>query len=210
MCTVRLSNDVFLDATHSRGGQNNYRRAMSPWRRVVRPITGVAGLPRGHTARLIAAEFVVPFRKGGKNDTADAEAIAIAARQPTMRFVPIKTIDQQAILAWHSVREGWKEERTALLNRVRGLLAEFGIVIGRSSDRLLTALPELTEDARLPDAMRAMLLKAREQFAALHARLARCDGQIAAHVRNSPAAQRASELLGVGPVTRKRVGGDGS
>ena len=156
---------------------------------------------RGHTARLIAAEFVVPFRKGGKNDTADAEAIAIAARQPTMRFVPIKTVDQQAILAWHSVREGWKEERTALLNRVRGLLAEFGIVIGRSSDRLLKALPELTEDSRLPDAMRALLLEAREQFAALHARLARCDAQIAAHAMNSPAAQRAGQLLGVGPVT---------
>jgi transposase len=155
----------------------------------------------GHTARLIAAEFVVPFRKGGKNDTADAEAIAIAGRQPTMRFVPIKTIDQQAILAWHSVREGWKEERTALLNRVRGLLAEFGIVIGRSSDRLLTELPSLTEDSRLPDAMRAMLLEAREQFAALHARLARCDAQIAAHAKNSPAAQRAAELLGVGPLT---------
>jgi transposase len=156
---------------------------------------------RGHTARLIAAEFVVPFRKGGKNDAADAEAIAIAARQPTMRFVPIKTVDQQAILAWHSVREGWKEERTALLNRVRGLLAEFGIVVGRSSDRLLKALPELTEESRLPDAMRALLLEAREQFAALHARLARCDAQITAHARNSSAAQRASELLGVGPVT---------
>jgi len=156
---------------------------------------------RGHTARLIAAEFVVPFRKGGKNDTADAEAIAIAARQPTMRFVPIKTVEQQAILAWHSVREGWKEERTALLNRVRGLLAEFGIVVGRSSERLLKALPELTEESRLPDAMRALLLEAREQFAALHARLARCDAQIAAHVRNSSAAQRASALLGVGPVT---------
>jgi transposase len=83
---------------------------------------------RGHTARLMAAEFVVPFRKGGKNDAADAEAVAIASRQPPMRFVPIKTVDQQAILAWHSVREGWKEERTALLNRVRGLLAEFGVV----------------------------------------------------------------------------------
>jgi transposase len=77
---------------------------------------------RGHRARLIAAEFVVPFRKGGKNDTADAEAVAIAARQPTMRFVPIKTVDQQAILAWHSARQGWKEECTALLNRLRGLL----------------------------------------------------------------------------------------
>ena len=156
---------------------------------------------RGHTARLIAAAFVKPFRKGGKNDTADAEAIAIAARQPTMRFVPIKTVDQQAILAWHNVREGWKEERTALLNRVRGLLAEYGVVIGRSADRFLGALPTLTEDTRLPDPVRALLLEAREQFAALHARLARCDAQIAAHARNSPAAQRAGELLGVGPVT---------
>ena len=156
---------------------------------------------RGHTARLIAAEFVVPFRKGGKNDTADAEAIAIAARQPTMRFVPIKTIDQQAILAWHSVREGWKEERTALLNRLRGLLAEYGVVVGRSANRFLAVLPKLTEDTRLPDPVRALLLEAREQFAALHARLARCDAQIAVHARNSPAAQRASELLGVGPVT---------
>jgi transposase len=156
---------------------------------------------RGHTARLIAAEFIVAFRKGGKNDTADAEAIAIAARQPTMRFVPIKSVDQQAILAWHSVREGWKEERTALLNRVRGLLAEYGVVVGRSADRFLATLPELTEDRRLPDGMHALLLEAREQFAALHARLARCDAQIATHVRNSPAAQRAGELLGVGPVT---------
>lgn len=85
---------------------------------------------RGHAARLIAAEFVVPFRQGGKNDGNDALAIAIAARQPTMRFVPVKTVAQQAILAWHRMRQGWIEERTALLNRVRGLLAEFGLVPG--------------------------------------------------------------------------------
>ena len=118
-----------------------------------------------------------------------------------MRFVPIKSVDQQAILAWHSVREGWKEERTALLNRVRGLLAEFGIVIGRSSDRLLSALPTLTQDPRLPDPVHALLLEAREQLAALHARLARCDLQIAAHAKDSEPAQRVRELLGVGPVT---------
>jgi len=156
---------------------------------------------RGHTARLIASEFVVPFRKGGKNDTADAEAVAIAARQPTMRFVPIKTVEQQAILAWHSVREGWKEERTALLNRVRGLLAEYGVIIARLADRFLAAFPKLSEDSRLPDPVRALLLEAREQFAALHARLACCEAQIAAHARNSPAARRAGQLLGVGPVT---------
>jgi transposase len=126
---------------------------------------------RGHTARLIAAEFVLAFRKDGKNDTADGEAVAIAARQPTIRFVPIKSVDQQAILAWHSVREGWKEERTALLNRMRGLLVEYGVVIGQLANRLLAALPELSEDHRLPDAVRALLLEAREHFAALHARL---------------------------------------
>jgi transposase len=65
----------------------------------------------------------------------------------------------------------------------------------------LGALPKLTEDSRLPDGVRALLLEAHEHFAALHVRLARCDAQIAAHARNSPAAQRAGELLGVGPVT---------
>jgi transposase len=104
---------------------------------------------RGHTARLIPAEFVKPFRPGGKNDAADAEAIAVAARQPTMRFVAIKSVEQQAILAWHSVRNGWQEERTALLNCTRGLLAEFGVVIARSADRFLGTLPTLIEDPRL-------------------------------------------------------------
>ena len=156
---------------------------------------------RGHTVCLIAAEFVKPFRLGGKNDAADAEAIAIAARQPTMRFVAIKSVEQQAILAWHSVRSGWQEERTALLNRTRGLLAEFGVVIARSADRLLAALPGLVEDASLPDPVRTMLLEVREQLVALNARLAGCDRQIASHARSSDVARRASELLGVGPVT---------
>lgn len=156
---------------------------------------------RGHTTRLIAPEFVVPFRKGGKNDTADAEAVAIAARQQPMRYVPIKTVDQQATLAWHRVREGWKEERIALLNRVRGLLAEFGVVISRSPDRFMTALPTLIEDPRLPDPIHLLLLEVREQLSSLHARMARCDAQITAHAKHSAAAQRAMQLTGIGPVT---------
>nr|WP_244137452.1 transposase [Burkholderia pyrrocinia] len=64
----------------------------------------------GHVVRLIAPEFVTPFRKGGKNDAADAEAIAVAARQPTMRFVTVKTVEQQAILSWHRARQGWVDE----------------------------------------------------------------------------------------------------
>lgn len=156
---------------------------------------------RGQATRLIAPEFVVPFRKGRKNDTADAEAVAIAARQPTMRFVRVKTADQQAMLAWYCAREGWKEKRIALLNRVRGLLAEYGVVIPRSPARLLTALPALTEDPRLPDPIHALLLEVQEQRSALHARLAKCDAHIAAHAKHSTAAQRAMQLTGVGPVT---------
>jgi transposase len=73
--------------------------------------------------RLIAAEFVKPFRPGGKNDTADAEAIAVAARQPTMRFVAIKSVEQQANLAWHSVREGcWRQILIAGLKSISRLL----------------------------------------------------------------------------------------
>jgi len=66
----------------------------------------------GHTVRLMAPAFVVPFRKSGKNDANDAEAIAIAARQPTMRFAAVKTVEQQTILSWHRAREGWIDEAT--------------------------------------------------------------------------------------------------
>jgi transposase len=156
---------------------------------------------RGHTVRLIAPEFAIAFRKGGKNDSADAQAIAIAALQPTMRFVPVKTVEQQAILAWHTSREGWIKERTALINRARAMLTEFGLVIPRSAERLLTALPKLVDDPRLPDPIHALLLEVREQLATLHARLSRCDAHIAAHAKNNATAKRASELTGVGPLT---------
>ena len=85
----------------------------------------------GLVPRLMAAQFVRPFRKNplAKNDPNDAEAIATAARQGNMRFVPVKDIDQQARLSWHRVREGYKAEHLAIGNRLRGLLAEFGVVV---------------------------------------------------------------------------------
>jgi transposase len=144
---------------------------------------------------------VVPFRQGGKNDGNDALAIAIAARQPTMRFVPIKTVEQQAILSWHRARAGFNQERTALINRLRGLLAEFGVVIPRASDRLLKALPPLMDDERVPVCLRPLLLEARAQFEALQARIERCDLEVAAHACHSGAAKRVREVLGVGVLT---------
>jgi transposase len=158
---------------------------------------------RGHTARLMAAEFVVPLRQGGKNDGNDALAIAIAARQPTTRLVPVKTVEQQAILAWHRMRRGWIDERTALLNRVRGLLAEFGLVPGRSPAVLIAAMARIVDEPAAPEPMRAIVQQAREQLAQLDARLAACDMQIQAHARHAPQADRIRALLGMGPINAK-------
>jgi transposase len=89
----------------------------------------------GLDARLIAASFVSPYRmesKSGKNDMTDAAAVCEAASRPTMRFVPIKTTEQQGVMVLHRVREGFKEERTGCINRIRGVLAEFDLVYGKS------------------------------------------------------------------------------
>jgi len=158
---------------------------------------------RGHTAKLIAAEFVQPFRKSSaaKNDRNDAEAIAIASRQPTMRYVAIKSVEQQSILAWHRMREGWKEERTVLLNRLRGLLGEFGHWPSRSADKLIRALPVLSEDHTLPEGMRSILMEAQQQLHAIHERLARCDQHIVQHVKSQPQATRIQAMTGIGTLT---------
>ena len=84
----------------------------------------------------MAPKFVAPYRMSGKNDAADAAAICEAVTRPNMRFVPVKDIDQQAILCLHRTRQGFVEERTALYNRLRGLISEFGIVLPQKVDRL--------------------------------------------------------------------------
>ena len=93
----------------------------------------------GHTVKLMAPKFVAPYRmsgKRGKNDAADAAAICEAVTRPNMRFVPVKDVDQQAILCLHRTRQGFIEERTALYNRLRGLISEFGIILPQKVERL--------------------------------------------------------------------------
>ena len=116
-------------------------------------------LEYGLQPRLMAAQFVTPFRKNrtAKNDRNDAEAIATAARQGNMRFVPVKTIDQQARLSWHRVREGYKVESLAIGNRLRGLLAEFGVVVAKSDHALCVALADLDQHTALRPEMRELL-----------------------------------------------------
>ena len=161
----------------------------------------------GHQVKLLAPDLVKPFRKSqaAKNDRNDAQAILITALQPDMRFVSVKSLEQQSILAVHRMREGWKSERTALINRVRGLLAEFGFWLGRSPQTLARRLPQLMQEEELPARVRALLAQAHGQLLQLEALMQQCELDIQAHARHSEAAQRLSALNGIGPITASAI-----
>jgi transposase len=101
---------------------------------------------RGHEVRLMSPRFVRPYVKSNKNDARDAEAICEAVGRPSMRFVAVKSVAQQDMLALHRVRSLLIRERTALMNQMRGLLAEFGIVVAQGSARLRRALAVILEE----------------------------------------------------------------
>jgi transposase len=164
----------------------------------------------GLDARIIAAHLVAPYRlqgKGGKNDANDAAAICEAASRPTMRFVPVKSIEQQSLLCIHRLREGFKIERTACINRIRGLLAEFGLVLTQSPTVLRQALPDALEDAsnELGGLARLALQRAQQQWQELDAHMKWCDERIAAHAKSCEPVRQAQRLMGVGPVTASAV-----
>src|SRR6202022_3862252 len=120
----------------------------------------------GHTVRLMAPEFVKPYVKTNKSDRNDAEAICEAVGRPNMRFVPVKTAPMQAVLALHRVRQGFVKARTAQANQIRGLLAEFGIVIAKGIGPISVRVPEILEDGEngLPGMMRALLQRLGENL----------------------------------------------
>lgn len=102
----------------------------------------------GHTVKLMAPQFVKPYVKTNKNDASDAEAICEAVARPNMRFVPVKSVEQQAVLAVHRARQGFVVERTAQANQIRGLLYEMGIVIPKGIRHLDQHLPRTSKMQR--------------------------------------------------------------
>jgi transposase len=164
-------------------------------------------LALGLEPRIMAAEFVEPHRKSRamKNDRNDAEAIAMAVREVNMRFVAVKSVEQQARLSRHRMREGWKEERTALINRMRGLLTEFGLVFARSAGAARKGLVEALHDKRVPVAVQELVRWAREDLERLDERIAACDRAIGLACRADPVARRLQEVMGVGPTTADAV-----
>jgi transposase len=153
----------------------------------------------GHTVRLMAPKFVAPYRKSGKNDGNDAEAICEAVTRPSMRFVPVKSLEQQALLAIHRVRQGFIVERTAIINRLRGLMAEFGVVLPLRSATVRRQAGEAAE--ALPALARRAINDLLDQLRVLDERIEGYDRGIEAQAKLSEAARRLMQIRGIGPTT---------
>ena len=153
----------------------------------------------GHTVRLMAAKFVLPYRRNGKNDGNDAEAICEAVSRPGMRFVPVKSAEQQAILTLHRVRQGFIVERTATINRIRGLLMEFGVALPLRSVIVRRQAREAAEV--LPGLARRAIDDLCAHLRDLDARIAAYDRELDQQARHSEAAQRLVKIRGVGPMS---------
>ena len=153
----------------------------------------------GHTVRLMAPKFVAPYRKSDKNDGNDAEAICEAVTRPSMRFVPVKSAEQQALLALQRVRQGFVVERTALINRLRGLMSEFGVVLPLRSVTVRRQAAQAAEG--LPELARRAVGDLLEQLRALDERIGGYDREIEAQARLSERAQRLMKIRGIGATT---------
>jgi transposase len=166
----------------------------------------------GHTVRLVPARDVQALVRGQKNDYHDALAIAEAVRRPEQRFVAIKSEPEHDLQALQRLRRGYIRERTALSNRLRGLLMEYGIVMARGLATLRRRVPELLEDAdnTLSDALRAALHAALAHLQRLDELIAQGDRQLQAQVRRDAVAQRLLTIPGFGPIVastwRARLG----
>ena len=156
----------------------------------------------GFRVRMIAPQFVKPYVKSNKNDANDAEAICEAMSRPHMRFVAVKSVEQQDIQAVHRIRAELTKQRTAKSNQIRGLVAEYGLVAPKELVQLRRALPCWLEDAEngLSERFRRLLNGLWGDFQALDARVNELDREITVIAQNDPVAKRLQQLRGVGPI----------
>jgi len=168
------------------------------WARV---LTGL-----GHDVKLIAPEAVRPFvKKGKKNDAADAAAICEAASRPDMRFVPIKSLEQQGVLALHSARSLLVKQQTMLANAVRGLAAEFGLVVPQGISRLGELMALIDADAAVPEKARQAIRGLLDQGRWLAESIETFEAEIVAHARHDDTARRLATIPGIGPITASLI-----
>ena len=156
----------------------------------------------GHDVRLMSPQFVKPYVKSNKNDVADAEAICEAVARPNMRFVPVKSVEQQAVLSLHRVRQGFVKARTAQANQIRGLLGEFGLVMPAGISHIAKRVPSLLEDGSnlLPGSFRQLMTRLTEHLKDLDALVDEFEAQIKAWHRSSELSMKLEKIPGIGPL----------
>jgi transposase len=161
----------------------------------------------GHRVKLMAPQFVKPYVKTNKNDMADAEAICEAVTRPNMRFVPVKTVEQQGILSVHRAREGFTRARTAQANQIRGLLLEFGVVIPKGIQAIFRQVPEILEDGEngLPGMMRQLLDRLTGNLKEMDRQVQELEQQIRLWHRGNEASRKLEAIPGVGPITASAI-----
>jgi len=157
--------------------------------------------------RLIAPQFIKAYVKSPKNDARDAEAICEAVTRPTMRFVPIKRIEQQDLQALHRIRERLIKARTALVNEIRGLLNEYGIVLPQSITKFRTLIVSKlqNEQAKLTALSTEVFWQLYEEFLNLEKRLAYYDKKLVAMAQAHPECQRLQTIPGIGPISATAI-----
>jgi transposase len=170
---------------------------------------------QGHSVKLMAPQFVKPYVKTNKNDAADAEAICEAVTRPNMRFVTIKSPDQQALLSLHRARAGLIKTQTAQINQVRGLLTEFGIVLPVGKVVIRKHVPLILEDAEnaLPDTFRQVLSRLYDHLTELSEHIEQFDILLKEHFKQCELSQRIASLPGIGLISATAIVGtigDGS
>ena len=167
----------------------------------------ITKLDAGHTVRLISPRRVKPFVLNNKTDAADARAICEVVGRPSTRFVPIKTVEQQDLAAWHRMRERKIKERTALANQARAFLLEQGIIVAKGITRIRTFLPIVIEDLE-----NRLSMPARDYLSELYAELVSCDelvkkyeSRIISFAKNDEACKRLQKIPGIGPITATAI-----
>ena len=161
----------------------------------------------GHTVRLMAPQFVKPYVKSQKNDANDAEAICEAVTRPHMRFVPQKSVEQQDLQCLHRVRSRLVACRTQLINQIRGLLAEYGIVLPQHSGQVRCGLPSVLEDSenQLTGFGRELFRSLYEELVQLDEKICDADRRVQFAFQNSPDCRRIAAVEGVGPLIATAV-----
>ena len=160
----------------------------------------------GYEVKLIAPEAVRPFvKRGRKNDAADAAALCVAGTRPETRFVPIKSVEQQAVLALHAARSLLVKQATMLANALRGLAAEFGLTVPKGLHKLKELMTLVSAEESIPAAGRQAMAELYAQGQAVAERLATLEAKIASHARQDATARRLATIPGIGPITASLI-----